>query len=134
MSGAIFDPSVDVIDPFLYITPTTGSVFTVTGSVVSEVTTVQQTSSATNFFSISSTVTSLLALGANSTRKGASFYKEGGGDAYLLLGTSSASKTLFTVKLSVNSLYELPYNYTGEVHLVFSTAANNSFVSVTEFK
>ena len=72
-------------------------------------------------------------LNTNNNRRGASFYKQGAGSAYLLLGTGSATINNFTVKLNTESLYEIPYNYIGPAQIVFGTTPANSFVVVTEF-
>lgn len=154
MSGAIYDPSVDVIDTFFQVTPLTGSVFQITGSVDALVTgsvtvtnfpavqvitgsintvAVQQTSSVTLTTKFTASLIGVLALASNTNRRGASFYKEGAGSAFLLLGTGSVSTTNFTVKLNTESLYEVPYNYIGPVQMIFGTTPIGSFVNVTEF-
>lgn len=154
MSGAIYDPSVDVIDTFFQVTPLTGSVFQITGTVESSftgainianwpsvqtvtgnitATSIPQTSSLSTVYKITASTTNITVFSSNSNRKGASFYKQGSGVAYLLLGTGSASSDTFTVKLSADTLYEMPYNYNGPAQMVFSTTPPGSFVTVTEF-
>lgn len=154
MSGAIYDPSVDVIDTMFQVSPVTGSIFVVSGSVDSNVTgsvaitnwpsiqtitgninttTIPQTSSQTLVYKITSSLISTTVLSENSNRKGATFYKEGGGIAYLLLGTGSASSANYTVKLSIDTFYETSYNYVGQAKISFSSTAVGSFVTVTEF-
>ena len=75
------------------------------------------------------TVTSTEIL-ASDGRLGASFVNLTSADCYILLGNGTASSTNYTVKLStgVNSIYELPYNYSGAVQAVFSGTGTGNLV------
>lgn len=137
-------PSVSVTN-----LPTTQSVFVggwasgVTGSVYatllgsSQVTVVGTASVLnpgainTNVSSAAATVTSFTMLPLRPTRRGATFWKEGTNTCYLSLG-SVASTSQYTVRLSNNGYYELPFNYIGPVSVIFSNATAGNSILVTE--
>jgi hypothetical protein len=75
------------------------------------------------------TVTSTEVL-ASDGKIGASFVNLSSADCYILLGDGTASATNYTVKLStgVNSIYELPYGYSGAVQVVFSGTGTGNLV------
>lgn len=81
----------------------------------------------------STTITSTEVLSSES-RIGASFVNLSSSDCYILLGSGTASSNNYTVKLStgVNSIYELPYNYSGAVNVVFSSVSSGNLV-ITKF-
>lgn len=85
----------------------------------------------TNVSSAQASLTNFTLLSANPSRIGATFYKEGANTCYIKLG-ATATATSFTVRLSNNGYYELPENYTGRVDIIFSTAAANNPLYVTE--
>lgn len=76
--------------------------------------------------------TNFTLLTTNVNRKTATFFKEGGNSCFLKLG-SAASSTSFTVKMTTNGgYYELPHGYTGQVDIIFNTAAGGNKLHVTE--
>ena len=79
------------------------------------------------------TTTSIEVL-TNETRIGASFVNASNTDAYILLGSGAASLTNYTVKLSSggDDIYELPYNYSGAVQVVFTTSGSGNLI-ITKF-
>ena len=73
-------------------------------------------------------------LAANEGTVGASFVNLSNKDAYILLGSGTASATNYTVKLVSNNgaVYEMPYNYSGAVNVVFSNTGTGNLV-ITKF-
>jgi len=73
-------------------------------------------------------------LAANEGTVGASFVNLSNKDAYILLGSGTASATNYTVKLVSNdgAVYEMPYNYSGAVNVVFSNTGTGNLV-ITKF-
>ena len=86
-------------------------------------------SSSSTILTQATTVTSTEVLTSES-RIGASFVNLASTDCYVLLGSGTASATNYTVKLStgVNSIYELPYGYSGAVQVVFSGTGTGNLV------
>lgn len=64
-------------------------------------------------------------LAQNSNRIGAIFFKEGSNTAFLKFGTL-ASTSSYSLKISNNGYYELPYKFTGIVHVAFSDNTSGS--------
>lgn len=79
------------------------------------------------------TVTSTEILASNG-RLGASFVNLSNADAYILLGSGTASATNYTVKLKHggDDIYETPYNYSGAVQVVFAHSGSGNLV-ITKF-
>lgn len=73
----------------------------------------------------SATTTVLLA--ANIARKGATFWNSSTATLYLELG-ATATATAWTVKLSPDGYYELPFKYTGVISGIWSSANGSCFV------
>lgn len=59
---------------------------------------------------------------ANTGRLGCSIYNSGPGSLHVLLGTGTASTSVFTAKLNSGDYYEVPFNYTGLIGGIFATA------------
>lgn len=80
--------------------------------------------------SLNAAVTNQTALLANPDRKGAIIYRAGTGICYLKLGTT-ASITDYTIQMTNNTVYELPFPcYTGRIDVIFSS--NNGTIKITE--
>lgn len=86
------------------------------------------TSATTNVTSSTSNVT---VLAANSSRLGASIVNDGNSRLFLKLG-ATATTTSFTVKLSSQDSYEVPFGYTGIIDGIWSPNVSGS-ARVTEF-
>jgi hypothetical protein len=73
-------------------------------------------------------------LAANEGTVGASFVNLSNADAYILLGSGTASATNYTVKLKHggDDIYETPYNYSGAVQVVFAHSGSGNLV-ITKF-
>ncbi len=59
---------------------------------------------------------------ASTGRLGCTIFNSGPGNLHVLLGTGTASTSVFTVKLSAGDYYEVPFNYTGLIGGIFATA------------
>ena len=55
-------------------------------------------------------------------RLGCTIFNSGPGNLHVLLGTATASTSVFTVRLSAGDYYEVPFNYTGLIGGIFATA------------
>ena len=76
---------------------------------------------------IASSTTSAVLLAANAARKGATFWNSSTAILYLELG-ATATATAWTVKLSPDGYYELPFGYTGVISGIWSAANGSCFV------
>ncbi len=59
---------------------------------------------------------------ANTGRLGCAIYNSGPGSLHVLLGTATASTSVFSAKLNSGDYYEVPFNYTGLIGGIFATA------------
>ena len=59
---------------------------------------------------------------ASTGRLGCTIFNSGPGNLHVLLGTATASTSVFTVRLSSGDYYEVPFNYTGLIGGIFATA------------
>ena len=59
---------------------------------------------------------------ASTGRLGCTIFNSGPGNLHVLLGTGTASTSVFTVRLSAGDYYEVPFNYTGLIGGIFATA------------
>ena len=59
---------------------------------------------------------------ASTGRLGCTIFNSGPGNLHVLLGTATASTTVFTARLSAGDYYEVPFNYTGLIGGIFATA------------
>lgn len=71
--------------------------------------------------SVSGSGTSVSLLAANSSRLGATIFNDSSALLYLKLG-ATASTTSFTALLGTNDYYEVPFNYTGAIDGIWSSA------------
>ena len=55
-------------------------------------------------------------------RLGCTIFNSGPGTLHVLLGTATASTSVFTARLSAGDYYEVPFNYTGLIGGIFATA------------
>ncbi len=80
------------------------------------------------------TETSTEVLASGDATAGASFVNLANADAYILLGSGTASATNYTVKLAHggDDIYETPYNYSGAVQVVFAHSGSGNLV-ITKF-
>ena len=59
---------------------------------------------------------------ASTGRLGCTIFNSGPGNLHVLLGTGTASTSVFTARLSAGDYYEVPFNYTGLIGGIFATA------------
>lgn len=85
--------------------------------------------STSNVASVASSVSSVTLLSANANRLGATIFNDSTKTLYIKLG-ASASTSSFTVIVSTQGYYEVPFNYTGQIDGVWSSAAG--FARITE--
>lgn len=71
-------------------------------------------------------------LAANTARKGAAFWNDTGRNLFIKMG-AAASLTSYTVRVSNNGYYEVPFNYTGIITAICSGAGVPNNVNATEF-
>ena len=84
------------------------------------------TATPTNVASSASSVTILV---ANTARVGAAVYNDSTQILYLLLGTSAASTTNYTVQMGTLSYYEVPFGYVGRINGIWASANGNARVT-----
>jgi len=59
---------------------------------------------------------------ASTGRLGCTIFNSGPGNLHVILGTATASTSVFTARLSSGDYYEVPFNYTGLIGGIFATA------------
>jgi hypothetical protein len=59
---------------------------------------------------------------ASTGRLGCTIFNTGPGTLHVILGTATASTSVFTARLSAGDYYEVPFNYTGLIGGIFATA------------
>jgi len=59
---------------------------------------------------------------ASTGRLGCTIFNSGPGTLHVMLGTATASTSVFTARLSSGDYYEVPFNYTGLIGGIFATA------------
>jgi hypothetical protein len=59
---------------------------------------------------------------ASTGRLGCTIFNSGPGTLHVILGTATASTSVFTTRLSAGDYYEVPFNYTGLIGGIFATA------------
>ena len=68
---------------------------------------------------------------ASTGRLGCTIFNTGPGNLHVLLGTGTASTSVFTVRLSAGDYYEVPFNYTGLIGGIFATAGTAEVTQVS---
>lgn len=87
----------------------------------------QQNSATTTGSTINAVTTSVVLLAENSSRLGAIIHNNSNGRLYLDFDLS-VTVTDYAVKMDPGAYYEVPYNYTGSVAGVWSTANGNALI------
>lgn len=85
----------------------------------------------TQVSSAAATTTSYTILSQLASRRGATFFKEGTNICYLALA-DVASTSQYSVRLSSNGYYELPFDYVGPVSIIFSNDSAGNTLLVTQ--
>jgi hypothetical protein len=68
---------------------------------------------------------------ASTGRLGCTIFNSGPGNLHVLLGTATASTSVFTARLSAGDYYEVPFNYTGLIGGIFATAGTAEVTEVS---
>lgn len=76
---------------------------------------------------VASTVTSSVLLAANVARVGASIWNKSNNDLFVELG-NTASINAYTVKISADGYYEVPFGYTGVIAGVWDAVDGNALI------
>ena len=87
----------------------------------------QQNSSTATGSTISAVTTSVILLAENSSRLGATIQNNSNGRLYLDFDLSVTSSD-YAIKMDPGAYYEVPYNYTGPIAGVWSTANGNALI------
>ncbi|MBD2354744.1 hypothetical protein H6G41_08895 [Tolypothrix sp. FACHB-123] len=91
------------------------------------VTVTPSTASTSTPSTVNSSATSVTILALNSNRKGATIWNNSTADLYIDFD-STASTSDFAVKLSAGGYFELPFDYTGVISGIWSTANGSALV------
>lgn len=100
----------------LEINPANGAL-QIEGNVI--VTPISSTTATTNTFAADDI--GVLILAASPTRKGGTVYNSGPNTAFICF-SNTASTTDFIVNMAIDSYYELPYDYVGDVSAICNNA------------
>ena len=77
---------------------------------------------------VAASATSVTCVALNANRLGASIYNDSTADLYVKLG-ATASTTSFIAKVFTDGLFTVPFNYTGVVDCIWSSATGNARVT-----
>lgn len=78
---------------------------------------------------VASSASSVTILASNANRLGAAVYNDSTAILYLLLGSATASATVYTVQIGQGGYYEVPFNYTGQLTGIWASANGNARVT-----
>ena len=101
--------------------------FTQSGTIITSI--VGAMAGTSSVYAVLSSITTVSVLNANANRKGATVYNNAGTIVYLKLGTA-ATTSVFTVEMSNDDYYELPFGWTGVVAGI--SPSNAGVITVTE--
>jgi hypothetical protein len=82
-------------------------------------------SSTTSVSSVAASASSVALLASNTNRLGATIYNDSNQTLYVQLG-ATASTTSFVVKMNKDDYYEIPFNYTGVINGIWSSASGSA--------
>ena len=68
---------------------------------------------------------------ASTGRLGCTIFNSGPGNLHVILGTATASTSVFTARLSAGDYYEVPFNYTGLIGGIFATAGTAEVTEIS---
>lgn len=78
--------------------------------------------------SVAASVTNVTLLSANSSRLGATLFNDSAADCYVKLGTTASSSS-YTVKMAAQSFFEVPFNYTGRIDGIWTSATGAMYIT-----
>jgi hypothetical protein len=79
--------------------------------------------------SVAGATSSTSILAANAARLGATVYNDSTAILYLLLGSGTASTSVYTVQMGAGSYYEVPFGYTGAIQGIWASATGNARIA-----
>jgi hypothetical protein len=82
---------------------------------------------------VADTASSTTILASNAARRGASVYNDSSAILYLLVGTGTASATVYTCRVYQFGYYEVPAGYTGIISGIWATDPGDGAARVTEW-
>ena len=88
---------------------------------------VESTSGTSTPTTVASSITNVLILATNSNRKGATIWNDSTANLFIEFGVT-ATTSAFTVKINAGGYYELPFNYTGVISGIWSSANGNALI------
>jgi hypothetical protein len=100
------------------------------GTSSNPLTTKSATSATGTTSNVSGSASSVTLLSSNTSRKGATIVNDSSAILYIKTGTT-ASATSYTVKLSQDDYWEVPYGYTGRIDGIWASATGAA--RITEF-
>lgn len=83
------------------------------------------------FTQVARSATSVTILASNTNRRGAIVYNDANSNLFLRYGTSAATTSQFTVRLTSQGYHEVPAFYTGEIRGIWANAGSGN-ANVTE--
>lgn len=78
---------------------------------------------------VSGNASSVTVLASNANRLGATVTNDSTAILYLLLGSATASTTVYSVQLAAGDYYEVPFNYTGQLTGIWASATGAARVT-----
>lgn len=82
--------------------------------------------------SVSDSASSVTILASNANRLGATISNDSSAALYLLLGSTSASTTNYSARITQYGYYEVPFGYTGQINGIWASDPNDGAARVTE--
>lgn len=99
------------------------------------ITTTPQTSSASTVTRVAVSTTSVILLGTNASRRGASIFNNSNATLFLKLGATASitsGSESFTTRVPPNALYEVPFAYIGRIDGIWNVNDPNGEALITE--
>jgi len=85
-------------------------------------------SSTATLTNVAGSASSVTLLSANANRLGATIVNDSSAILYVKFGTT-ASSTSYTVRMTLNAYYEVPFGYTGRIDGIWTVAAGNARIT-----
>ena len=126
LSGTAANSTAIKVDGSAVTQPVSG---TITANAGSGTFTTKETRSTTpSQSSVAGSASSVSLLASNSNRLGATIFNDSTAALYIKLG-ATASTTSFTIKLSQDDYYEVPFGYTGAIDGIWASATGNARIT-----
>lgn len=79
--------------------------------------------------SVASANSSTVLLASNNARLGATVYNDSTAVLYLLLGSGTASNSVYTAQLAAGAYYEVPFGFCGQLTGIWASVNGNARVT-----